>query len=76
MPDVERFMEPATVSFGCNYSEEWSMIAENRINIAWIEMDVLSLDLDFWLRFFFNFESLGFEVLRLDLDSKFKSKFI
>lgn len=31
---MERFMEPATVSFGCNYSEEWSMIAENRINIA------------------------------------------
>lgn len=34
MPDVERFIEPATVSFGCNYNEEWSMIAENRINIA------------------------------------------
>lgn len=31
---MERFIEPATVSFGCNYNEEWSMIAENRINIA------------------------------------------
>lgn len=51
MPDVERFMEPATVSFGCNYSEEWSMIAENRINIAWIEMDVLGLNLDFGFEF-------------------------